>query len=173
MIQYSLIQAGISDLAALRDISISTFVDTYAQYNTQENMQRYIDTEFSNEVLSNILEINDSQFYFALDEHKIIGYIKVNFAPAQTDLHDPQSLELERIYVVKEYKGKGAGKFLLDRAMQIAVDNSFVYLWLGVWEKNTAALEFYARNGFEPFGTHTFYLGDDEQKDLLLRKDCN
>jgi len=156
---------------ALRELSIITFTDTYAQFNTKDDMRNYIDTEFSVEKLAADVKVGDSVFYLALDGAKPIGYIKVNYAPTQTDLHDPKSLELERIYVLKEYHGKKAGQFLLDAALDIALKNKLDYLWLGVWDKNLNAQKFYAKNGFTAFGTHTFLLGQDEQLDILLKKE--
>jgi len=153
----------------LKHISKQTFVATYAQYNTDENMRNYIATEFSDGKL--LADINNpfADFYFAMEANEPVGYIKINYAPSQTDLNDAMSLELERIYVVKEHQGKKIGQFLLDAALGIAVENNLDYLWLGVWDKNTNAQKFYAKNGFTSFGTHDFMLGDDRQKDILLK----
>jgi GNAT superfamily N-acetyltransferase len=167
---FQLIQVTHDHIEILRQLSIVTFTATYAQYNTPEDMQQYIATEFSVEKLGADVTGGDSAFYLALDRQTPIGYIKVNYAPSQTDLHDPESLELERIYVLKDYQGKKAGQFLLDAALAIALKNDLNYLWLGVWDKNTNAQQFYAKNGFVPFGTHTFLLGSDEQLDILLKK---
>jgi ribosomal protein S18 acetylase RimI-like enzyme len=153
----------------LQHISEQTFIATYAQYNTEENMRNYIETEFSAEKLLEDINKPSVGFYFAMESNEPLGYIKINYAPSQTDLNDTKSLELERIYVAKEHQGKKIGQFLLDAALSIAVENKLDYLWLGVWDKNANAQNFYAKNGFEPFGTHDFMLGDDRQKDILLR----
>ena len=166
-----LIKVNKNHVDALRVLSIVTFTETYAQFNTEEDMRNYIDTEFSVEKLASDVNGGDSVFYLAFDGTKPIGYIKVNYAPTQTDLYDPKSLELERIYVLKEYHGKRAGQFLLDAALDIALKNKLDYLWLGVWDKNLNAQKFYAKNGFTAFGTHTFLLGQDEQLDILLKKE--
>jgi len=166
-----LIQVNQNHINSLMELSIITFTDTYAQFNTDDDMRNYIDTEFSVEKLAADVKEGDSVFYLALDGTKPIGYIKVNYAPTQTDLHDPKSLELERIYVLKEYQGKKAGQFLLDAALDIALQDKLNYLWLGVWDKNVNAQKFYEKNGFTAFGTHTFLLGKDEQLDILLKKE--
>jgi ribosomal protein S18 acetylase RimI-like enzyme len=44
-------------------------------------------------------------------------------------------------------------------------------LWLGVWERNPRALAFYRKWGFDVVGEHTFRLGDDPQRDLIMRRD--
>ena len=99
------------------------------------------------------------------------GYLKLNEAPAQTDVRDAQSLEIERIYVSKDFQGEGLGRYLLEKATSIAMRREKKYIWLGVWEKNEKALRFYKRNGFCPIGAHVFMIGDDEQTDYLMRKD--
>jgi len=164
-----LFKAGINHIAILRELSITTFLDTYAQYNTEEDMQSYIAANFSEEKLRSDVESDNSDFYFAMDGEMPIGYIKVNYAGAQTDVNDAESLELERIYVLKQHQGKRAGQFLLDAAVAIVKSDALKYLWLGVWDKNTNAQAFYAKNNFVPFGMHTFLLGDDEQNDILLK----
>jgi ribosomal protein S18 acetylase RimI-like enzyme len=43
------------------------------------------------------------------------------------------------------------------------------YIWLGVWEHNTAAIRFYERLGFEKFAMHPYYIGKDRQTDWLMK----
>ena len=43
------------------------------------------------------------------------------------------------------------------------------YIWLGVWQENPKAIQFYTKNGFEVFDQHVFKLGDEEQTDFLMR----
>ena len=83
----------------------------------------------------------------------------MNEAPAQTDRNDPASLEIERIYVSGGFQGEGLGRYLMEQAIQIAVERKKKYIWLGVWEKNERAIRFYKRNGFYKTGTHSFVVG--------------
>lgn len=80
-------------------------------------------------------------------------------------------MEIERIYVVNDFQGKGFGNYLMDKAVSIAVERKKQYVWLGVWEKNEKAICFYKKNGFFEIGTHSFFMGDDEQTDYIMRKD--
>ena len=59
----------------------------------------------------------------------------------------------------------------MEQAIAIAISRQKSYLWLGVWEHNTKALAFYQRFGFYRIGSHSFFVGQDEQTDFLLRKD--
>jgi ribosomal protein S18 acetylase RimI-like enzyme len=99
-----------------------------------------------------------------------LGYLKINEADAQTEQREEASLEIERIYIQKEFQGKGIGQYLLDFSIQLTIDKEFKLIWLGVWEHNLKAIHFYQKNNFQFFGKHSFFLGQDEQTDLLMER---
>ena len=80
-------------------------------------------------------------------------------------------MEVERIYVLKEFHGKQIGQILFDKALEIAKEKKINYLWLGAWEKNPRAIRFYEKNGFVQFSTHLFKVGADEQTDVMMRRE--
>ncbi|WP_119080961.1 GNAT family N-acetyltransferase [Chitinophaga alhagiae] len=159
-----------ADVQALRQLALQTFSDAFSGANTSGNMQAYSNEAFSIARLTEELRNPASRFYFVKAGGKPAGYLKVNFAAAQTDLQDPAGLEIERIYVLKEFHGQQVGQALLDKALEIAAAAGAAYVWLGVWEKNLRAIRFYEKNGFAPFGTHLFRLGEDEQTDVLMKR---
>lgn len=91
------------------------------------------------------------------------------FSESQTELKDSKSFEIERIYVLKEYQGKDVGQLLYQKALAIAKQSNVEYIWLGVWEKNVRAINFYKKNGFVTFDTHIFKLGDEQQTDFMMK----
>lgn len=95
--------------------------------------------------------------------------MKVNFGNVQTELKDNSALEIERIYVLKDYHGKKIGQKLYEKAIEIAKEKDAKYIWLGVWEENHRAINFYQKNGFEVFDKHIFVLGNDEQTDIMMK----
>jgi ribosomal protein S18 acetylase RimI-like enzyme len=70
--------------------------------------------------------------------------------------------------VVQEYLGKGAGRELMNAALNEARYLGCDCVWLGVWEKNQRAIDFYKKWGFEEVGNHTFHLGKEAQNDLVM-----
>lgn len=155
---------------ALRVLAERTFIYTFAQYNTPENMHSYISSAFSIDQLTRELKSQDRETYFALLDGKPVGYLQLNFDSTEAGLENLHVIEIARLYVVPEYIGNKIGKGLMERAISIAKKRNADCLWLGVWEHNDRARRFYARWGFEEFGSHVFQLGDDQQKDLLLKK---
>ena len=159
----------INDIVTLQQIGRQTFYETFADSNSAENMTSYLENGFSIEKLTEEINNPNSAFYFAKKNYAIIGYLKINFGQSQTELQDDKALEIERIYVLKEFHGKKVGQLLYEKAIQIAKDKTVDYVWLGVWEENPRAIQFYKKNGFVEFDKHIFKLGDDEQTDIMMK----
>jgi len=134
-------------------------------------MKDYLEQAYNIEKLRDELSNSDSAFYFLYADEKLAGYLKLNEYKAQTDICDPQSLEIERIYLIKEFQGKGLGSLLIKKAVDVANIRKKSYIWLGVWERNHKAILFYKKHGFYVIGTHPFIMGEEEQTDLIMRKD--
>lgn len=164
-----IIRVTIDRILELQEVSRTSFFETYASFNTEADMQHYLQVNFSLETLQKELENPATLFFFANWENEIIGYLKLNFAAAQTCVYDPASLEVERIYVLKKYQGLKIGQQLFTKSVAVAREHKCAYLWLGVWEKNTNALAFYRKNGLEEFDRHEFILGEDVQLDYLMK----
>ena len=162
-----------NEIVQLQKIGRETFIETFSESNSEENMKNYLDQGFSNEKLITELTDENSEFYFASTDNEIIGYLKVNFGDSQTELKDNKSVEIERIYVSKKFHGKSIGQLLYDKAIAIAKQREAEYVWLGVWEENLRALSFYKKNGFVQFDKHIFKLGDDEQTDIMMKLKLN
>jgi len=162
-------RVSLSDTKELQSIGRQTFFETFAEVNTERNMKKYLYENFNTGTLKIELINPDSEFYFAILHNKVIGYLKLNFGQAQTELKDQSALEIERIYILKEFQGNGIGQILYNTALLIASKSKAEYIWLGVWEMNFKAINFYRKNGFAEFGKHIFKLGDDEQTDLMMR----
>jgi diamine N-acetyltransferase len=157
------------DLSLLCELSTSTFLESYLDKNDEDNMQSYVGKHFSPEAL--LAEMNNprSEFYLALVDGTAVGYLKTNTGDAQTEPSDPSALEIERIYVLKEFQAKTIGRQLFMKALDIAHRNSCTFIWLGVWEENPGAIAFYKKLGFKPFGRHIFRLGNEEQWDIMMK----
>ena len=169
MNSFEIKKVTINDIIQLQKIGKNTFFETFSAANTEENMKRYLDEEFSVKKLTDELNDQFAEFYFATLDNKIIGYLKLNFGQSQTELKDDKAIEIERIYVLKEFHGKKVGQLLYDKAIQISRQKNADYVWLGVWEENPRAINFYKKNGFVEFDKHLFKLGDDEQTDIMMK----
>lgn len=166
-----IVPAITAEVELLQQIARETFRESFAADNTPENMKQYLQENFSIAKLSAELSEPDSEFYFAMLKNQPIGYMKVNFRQAQSELYNSRAVELERIYVLKAHQGKKIGQQLFNQAVTLAMEVRAPFLWLGVWEHNAKAIAFYRKNGFTEFATHAFQLGTEIQTDLVMRLD--
>ncbi|MCM3225217.1 GNAT family N-acetyltransferase [Terribacillus saccharophilus] len=170
MTSISIKKCSIKDLRILQEVSIETFTDTFKDQNTPENMKAYLDKAYASKKLENELLNTSSQFFFIYLNEELAGYLKVNTDDAQTEEMNDDSLEIERIYVRSKFQKQGLGKYLMNKAIELATESRKNVIWLGVWEKNQNAIAFYSKNGFVKTGAHSFHMGDEEQVDYILTK---
>lgn len=138
-------QVNLNDIDELQKIGRQTFYETFAEKNTEANMTKYLKEKFSLSALAAELTDKNAMFYFAKINKEVVGYLKLNQGKSQTEIQDDQSLEIERIYVLKPFHGKKVGQKLFDKALQVAKHKELDYIWLGVWEQNLRAVRFYKK----------------------------
>ena len=160
-----------ADVLPLQQISIATFTDTYAVYNTPENMQLFIEANYNTQQLLDELGSPAMQYHLAYLVDELVGYIKLRTTENPPELAGKKHIEIERIYVLPAFKGRHIGKQMIEQAVNIACENQYETIWLGVWDQNTKAQAFYTKQGFTIFGEHAFVLGDDRQRDWLMKKE--
>jgi GNAT superfamily N-acetyltransferase len=156
------------DAAILSDFAAKAFHDTFVKDNTPENIAAYLKASFSPEIQFNELSALENIFLIAEIEGRLSGYAQLIMDSTEESLQGIRPLELRRIYAPQEYIGQGVGKELMSASIQEARQRGCDCIWLGVWEKNPRAISFYKKWGFKEVGTHTFYVGDDPQKDFIM-----
>ena len=158
------------DAAIVRDLSITTFVQTFADSNDPGDMEKYLAKEMSLGKIECELQDPDSIFFLAWDGNTLAGFAKVNSDVKADAPKEGCAIEIERLYTLQAYHGKKVGAQLMQHCLDHAKQNGFTVIWLGVWEHNHKAIAFYKRWGYEPYGTHIFRLGTDDQTDVLMKK---
>jgi ribosomal protein S18 acetylase RimI-like enzyme len=163
-------QATKADAQLIAEISHRTFYETFAGQNTKEDMDKFLNEQFTIGRL--LLEVGqpNNVFLLAYDEKEVAGYVKLRDAEKPAVLKETNALEIARLYAMAGMIGKGVGSLLMQASINVAKEKAKELLWLGVWEKNQRAIDFYARWGFEKFDETDFLLGNDLQRDWLMRK---
>jgi ribosomal protein S18 acetylase RimI-like enzyme len=160
-----------ADAALIADLSRSTFYETFASQNTKENMDKFMNEQFTRETLMNEVSDPGNIFFLAYEQDLPLGYVKMREKNDPAELLHSNVIEIARIYVDNNAIGKGIGRALLQKCVEVAREKKKEIIWLGVWEQNHKAIDFYTKWGFEKFSTHTFLLGDDLQTDWLMKKE--
>lgn len=159
---------GLSDARLLAQLGAQAFWETFASFNSESDMREYIDGTFSTEQITRELDTPNSMFIIAETDGRPAAYMKLNTEQAQTENNRDGWVEIQRLYVLSEYKRMHIGSALMERALEYAKSINADGVWLGVWEHNHAAQEFYKRHGFVAVGSHEFILGSDVQTDIIM-----
>ena len=162
--------ATVTDVEPLCYLCRKTFYKKWLSTNTEQDLKSYMNEFFSEEKI--IEELNDVEIIYlvAQEKNNLIAYCKLNRNKSEGVLNSLRPLEIQRMYVLEEFIGNNIGKSLMNNALNIAKAENFEVVWLGVWENNIPAINFYKSFGFEFYGSHEFVLGEDITTDLLMKK---
>ncbi len=165
-------KATIEDTEIIAKIAWQSFYDAFADHpkNAPDDLKSYMDEAFTVEAISAELTDKDSIFFVAEIDDQIIGYAKLKQNSHEKGVSGKNPIELCRLYSLNEFIGKGIGKSLMLKSLEFAKENGHDLIWLGVWEYNYNAQNFYKKFGFEKCGEHIFQLGNDPQIDWLMER---
>jgi len=166
----SIKEATTGDAGLIADLSRQTFYDSFAAENTAENMNKFMNEQFTREKLMEEVGAAGSIFLLAYVGGEVVGYARLRETTNPLLIKNDPAVEIARIYAVQHSIGKGVGSALMQQCIDIARQKNARVIWLGVWENNQKAITFYTKWGFEKFGDHVFMLGNDPQTDWLMKK---
>jgi GNAT superfamily N-acetyltransferase len=163
--------AGKPEAAIIADLSRRTFYDTFAPHNTPENMDMFLNTQFTPKQLIDQVGAPGNTFLLARFGAEPVGYARLfEGAELPPAISGTKAIEVARIYADKKAIGKGVGKALMQACIDLALEKDKEWIWLGVWEHNHRAIAFYEKMGFAIFDRHIFLLGQDVQYDWCMRR---
>lgn len=158
------------DLESVTKVGHDTFYETWKDVNTPADMEVYLKKAFDPKMILADLENPENTFLIASIGEKVIGYAKLRRDRTYDEFNGERAIEIERIYVFKEYQSRKIGKLLMDECLRISIEENFVWLWLGVNIDNHKAINFYKKYDFVIFGEKGFQLGDAVDTDYLMKK---
>jgi diamine N-acetyltransferase len=159
------------DAELIADLSRQTFYETFASQNTKEDMDKFMNEQFTKEALMKEVGAEGNIFLIAFINDEAVGYVKMREGEIRPELMNRPAIEIARIYAVNKMIGKGIGSALMQKCIDIAKEKNREVIWLGVFKKNQPAIDFYTKWGFEIFAEHSFLLGNDLQMDWLMKKE--
>jgi len=161
-------KAKSQDAGQLTKLAERTFRDTFEAMNTPEDMSLHCETHYSEAIQAR--EILDPEITTLVCEQQqeLIGYAQLRCGEPPTCVQATRPFEILRLYVAKEWHGKGIAQDFMAESIAIAKLQGADQIWLGVWERNPRAISFYRKFGFVEVGDHVFPLGTDPQRDIIM-----
>jgi ribosomal protein S18 acetylase RimI-like enzyme len=165
-----LVHADASHASVLAKLAQETFCESFEKVNNPEDFWAYVNEAFQVSKIAEEISEPGSLYIIAYVNNEIAGYARVRQSKEVNDqFPGKKTLELQRIYALAKFIGKGIGKALMNYCLELGRKQGADIVWLGVWERNQRAQEFYKKLGFERFGSHVFMLGKDPQTDILMK----
>lgn len=164
-----IVQCTIDDLEQYQSLARQTFFDTYEVGTDPKDLEKYIGENFSTEAITKELTEEPCAVFLLKKNNELLGYSKLRWDTTH-ELLVGKTIELQRIYVLKDQNGKGYGRMLMDHSEQYGREHGFDCIWLCVWFENHHAIRFYEKAGWEKFGMKDFKFGDEVYQDPVLRK---
>jgi ribosomal protein S18 acetylase RimI-like enzyme len=161
-------RAVTGDAPSLAVLAERTFRDAFGARNSPEDMDLHCARHFSPAIQAREIGDRGIVTMLALEGSQLVGFSQLTLSKPKAHVAGERPAELNRIYVVAEWQGKGVAKALLEQAIADATAAGADCLWLGVWEHNPKAMAFYRKSGFEIVGAHPFMLGHERQRDLVM-----
>jgi len=168
---FQIIEADESHVDYLADFGRRSFVDTYKDTLSINDLEEYTQGAFSKATITT--EINDPNvtYFVCRDlESNLYGYSKLILSPSPACIDPDRTIELQRLYVDERYRGRGIGKLLLMHAESHAGNRGFISIWLRVWDGNVIAQRKYLNWNYRVVGTERYQVGGDARTVILMRK---
>jgi ribosomal protein S18 acetylase RimI-like enzyme len=166
-------EANVGDTAQISIFGALTFQQTFGPLNTKQDMKEYLANSFNKARIRSQLLDPLATFLLAYEDKRLVGYSMLLDGDAAETVSGKNPVELVRIYIEKFHIGKGYGSKLMEASIEKASEGNHDVLWLGVWENNESAIDFYIKWGFMKVGSREFLLGNDLQNDFLMERLVN
>ena len=115
--------AGLQDLNELQRICQTAYSEAFSDMLDNDDVNEYVKIKYSLENLKKELDDTSNHFLFLDVDDKTVGYMKYSLRQ--------NSLEIDRLYLLKQFKGIGAGTEFMKKAEDIAKENRRKTLTLG------------------------------------------
>jgi ribosomal protein S18 acetylase RimI-like enzyme len=175
------------DLAAVAELGSHVFNVTFAHSCSAEEMRAYLDECLSLEAIAKDAADPAKDIIVATttatttngdeggqdhaQEQVVVGFAQLTRGTTEPCLaHVDNLVELQRLYVHPAFHGRRIGRLLAERVEQMAREQGFRNIWLGVWEENLTAHGLYLKLGYRKVGEHVFDVGGNIQTDWVMVK---
>jgi ribosomal protein S18 acetylase RimI-like enzyme len=139
-----------NDIKELAELASTTYVDAFGSSFRQEELQSRLEQTRSESYFAKVLK---RDVILVAEKHtRFVGYVEFG-KPDLLVATEENDQEISRLYVRKEWQGKGIGKSLIDAALSHKNMRNAPNIWLDVWEGNEGAIRLYKSYGFVETGT--------------------
>ena len=129
-------------MVVVREIAQITWPITYREILSSEQLDYMFEWMYNLETIQN--QVEEGQLFYVLkDNEKPLGFIGLELFTTEKN-----ELKIQKIYVLPSAQGKGIGRKLIEKAVEIAQEKGIENVILNVNRFNKA-VSFYQKLGFK------------------------
>jgi len=163
--------AAPTDIALIESIGKQSYRHHFSDAWSASGLEAYLDRHFSEPVLQAHFLLSSIRYYFPIVDDVVTGLVKIKLnSPLPVEPAD-KGLELEKIYLLKNFVGRGIGGAILSAMDDEARSRKAPFLWLDVLKSNAGARDLYTRHGFQTIGEIPFATDVRDIGMWIMRKD--
>ena len=152
--------ARANDALSIVQIGEVSFTHAFEHlFEKKQDLKEYLSYTYEEQKMRSSIEKPNNIFFIASNNRKPVGFAKVKRSSINKNIDAHQQMELQKIYVLPEYHGAGAGTSLINAVLNAAKEVKPDVLWLDVHISNVKAISFYEKTGFVKTAKHFFQIG--------------
>lgn len=167
---YAIRLASSADAVGLAQLAETTFRQAFGSSNRDEDIELHCRNSYGAAIQAAEIEARDRTTIVSEADGCLIGFGQLRWGTPPACVRATRGAEIQRLYVDRLWHGRGVAQALMEPLIGAATRGGAGTVWLGVWERNPRALAFYKKSGFVEVGEHTFVVGQDPQRDLVLAR---
>jgi len=168
MIEYR--TATATDAEQLAELGRTTFIEAFGHLYKPQDLEAFLVDAQSPAAFQRILADKDNVVMVAVSEGHALGYGIAGRCKLPVVGLEPRAGEIKRLYVRSVAHGRKVGSELMDRLLAELERREHDPLYVGVWSQNLGAQRLYQRYGFEKSGEYHFPVGEQLDREFILRR---
>ena len=146
-ITITLVPVTLDNLEAYLKVGIKSYCENYLHLWENEDPTPYISNGFTPEVVERELLDTNALNFLINSGDETVGILKLVKNCGIDEISDTDALKAEKIYLLKEYSGRGIGRQVLQFIEKTAKALNKKVIWLDAMQKGKP-VQFYQNNGF-------------------------
>ena len=162
-------KAQLADLLKLSVLYKQVYIQTYGVEGVSDEFANFITRQFSVEKLENTLKNEPDAITVAVYNNNLVGVAEIAFVK-QCPVNDIIAPELNKLYILEWFCGKGIGYQLLTEAEKTVRSKGLHEIWLWVLESNQRAIAFYEKQQYRHIGNASFQMEVNRYENKVMLK---
>jgi ribosomal protein S18 acetylase RimI-like enzyme len=156
-----IIKAETHHTSIIKEIGVQSFIESHGHSASEEDINTFLRSSFDIDVIQRELSDAGNVYHIIFYEGMPAGYSKIKYNQPNPSIDETNITKMERLYLLKQFYGKGLGEKLMNFNINIAQNEQQVGLWLYVWVENIRAYTFYQKSGFHVVGHYDYIISEN------------